>query len=182
MTSDIYLGLDISTSYTGWALIKSDGTVVDVGWIDITKIESMDAKADFVEKTFLKMEKPAKIFVEDNVLKFRNGSSTAHVIITLAKFNAIVCYICWKLWGISPVAIPSITARRLVGLKVPKGENAKDHVYNWAQNNSDKKFWSKREIKTGKRKGTLVPVNGTIDAADALLLVTAGLKTLPKTL
>lgn len=180
MTSEkTFLGLDISTSSTGWALVREDGTPIDIGWFDISRIEGMHRKADFVEKGLSAFRKPDGIFVEDNVLGFSSGGSTAHVIVTLAKFNAVVSHICWKLWDISPISIPAIRARSLVGLKVPRGQNTKEHVLRWASSRSDQKFWPTRLIKTGKRKGLEVPIQGCFDAADAFLLVNAGLKMQP---
>ena len=177
MTSNnIHLGLDISTSCTGWALIDSNLEPVDVGWFDIAKFEGIHLKADEVERGLLLLPKPSRIFVEDNVLGFTPGKSTAHTIITLAKFNAVVSHICWKIWGIAPQSIQSKKARTTVGLKIPKGENVKQHVLDWSMKRSDSKFWPTREMKSGKRKGESAPVHGCFDAADAFLLVNAGLK------
>jgi len=178
LTSKIYLGLDISTSSTGWALIDRSGNAIDIGWFSISKIEGLNKKADEVEIGLKKIQKPDGIFIEENVLGFSRGASSAGVIVTLAKFNAIVSNICWKLWGIEPVSIPAIRARSLVGLKVPRGENVKEHVLHWAKNKSDEKFWPTKVLKTGKRKGQVIPVQGCFDAADAFLLATAGLKTI----
>ena len=180
MTSDLILGLDISTSCTGWALLNPDGSLHDIGWFDLSDAEAMHEKADHIEKGLRSLPIPAKIFVEENVLGFRSGSSSAHVIITLAKFNAIVSYICWKIWNIAPVSIPAIRARSLVGLKVPKGQNTKEHVVKWAMERTDAKFWKTRTMKSGKRKGEEVLVHGSVDAADAFLLASAGLKNLDK--
>ena len=177
MTSeDVYLGLDISTSCTGWALTDKNGDPISIGWFDIAKIEGTHLKADEVERGLMALPKPTKVFVEDNVLGFTPGRSTAHTIITLAKFNAVVSYICWKLWGVPVVPIPSKKARSTVGLKIPKGENVKKYVLEWSMNKSDSKFWPTREIKSGKRKNEVVPMQGCFDAADAFLLVNAGLK------
>lgn len=129
-----------------------------------------------VEAGLRKLLRPTAIFVEENVLGFRAGSSTAHTIVTLAKFNAIVSHICWKIWSIAPESITATRARSVVGLKVPKGENAKVHVMNWAMNRTDESNWPTRQMKAGKRKGETVFVNGCVDAADAFLLVNSGLK------
>jgi hypothetical protein len=179
LTSDrIFLGLDISTSSTGWALVREDGSPIDIGWFDIAGIEGMYLKAEAVEAGLRALPRPDGVFVEENVLGFSSGGSTAHVIVTLAKFNAVVSHTCWRIWGIQPASIPAIRARSLVGLKVPRGENVKEHVLRWASARSDEKFWPRRVIKTGKRKGLEVPVQGCFDAADAFLLANAGLKTL----
>jgi hypothetical protein len=177
LTSEkVFLGLDISTSSTGWALVAADGTPIDIGWWDIAGIDGMHLKAEAVERGLRALPQPDGVFVEENVLGFSSGGSTAHVIVTLAKFNAVVSHTCWRIWGIPPISIPAIRARSLVGLKVPRGENVKEHVLRWARARSDDRFWPTRLIKTGKRKGLEVPVQGCFDAADAFLLVNAGMK------
>lgn len=175
-TSEVYLGLDISTSCTGWALANPDGSLVKLGWFETAGLPNFHEKADVVEAGLRNLPRPTAVFVEENVLGFRAGSSTAHTIVTLAKFNAIVSHLCWKIWGIAPESITSTRARSVVGLKVPKGENAKIHVMNWAMTRTDDSVWPTRQMKAGKRKGETVLVNGCVDAADAFLLVNAGLK------
>jgi len=176
LTSEVYLGLDISTSCTGWSLVNSDGSLVELGWFEISGMPTYHEKADFVESGLRRLPRPAGVFVEENVLGFRAGGSTAHTIVTLAKFNAIVSHLCWKIWGIAPESITSTRARSVVGLKVPKGENAKVHVVNWAMSRTEESVWPTRVMKAGKRKGETVLVHGCVDAADAFLLVNAGLK------
>ena len=178
MTSDLYLGLDISTSCTGWSLIDSSGNFYNMGWFDLSDCKNFYEKADAIENGLRELPVPKGIFVEEHVLGFRSGMSSAGVIVTLAKFNAVVCQICWKLWGIQPVSIMVKTARSKVGLKVPKGENAKVHVVAWARTRTPDSAWKTRIVQVGKRKGQTELVHGSEDAADAFLLVTAGLKTL----
>lgn len=178
MTSDVILGLDISTSCTGWALIDASGKLIDIGWFNIAGLDGPHEKADFIETGLKGLPSPAHVFVEENVLGFRTGSSTAHTIVTLAKFNAVVSHTCWRTWGVAPISIPAIRARSLVGLKVPKGQNAKEHVVKWAMERTPPDIWQTRTMKSGKRKGEEVLVHGSVDAADAFLLATAGLKTL----
>ena len=178
LTSNVILGLDISTSCTGWALVDTDGKLLDIGWFNISGLNGPHEKADFIESGLRGLPMPTHIFVEENVLGCRTGSSTAHTIVTLAKFNAVVSHTCWKVWNIAPVSIPAIRARSLVGLKVPKGQNAKEHVVKWAMERSPLELWQTRKMKSGKRKGEEVLVHGSVDAADAFLLATAGLKTI----
>lgn len=177
MTSDLYLGLDISTACTGYSLVDKNGKLVKLGWFELSEFEGLHKKADFIEKKLRELPTPKMIFVEENVLGFRAGSSSAHVIITLAKFNSLVSYLCWKIWNIAPVSIPAISARKTVGLKIPKGENVKIHVLEWAKNKIGPEYnWPTKVMKTGPRKGTTILQPGCTDAADAYLLVNAGLK------
>jgi hypothetical protein len=156
--------------------VNPDGSLFRLGWFEIAGMPTYHDKADFVEAGLRDLPRPAGIFVEENVLGFRAGGSTAHTIVTLAKFNAIVSHLCWKIWGIAPQSITSTRARSVVGLKVPKGENVKLHVVKWAMERTDESVWPTRVMKAGKRKGETVLVDGCVDAADAFLLANAGLK------
>ena len=177
MTSEYYLGLDISTACTGYSIIDKDGALIDIGWFELSGLEGLHAKADFVEKKLRALPTPTGVFVEENVLGFRPGSSSAHVIITLAKFNALVSHLCWTIWSIAPVSIVSISARKTVGLKVPKGDNVKIHVLEWAKSKIGASYtWPTKVMKAGPRKGAVILQPGCTDAADAYLLVNAGLK------
>jgi hypothetical protein len=147
-----------------------------MGWFDLSSKDSFYDRADLIEEGLRKLPKPQCVFVEEHVLGFRAGMSSAGIIVTLAKFNAVVCHICWKIWGIKPKTIMVKTARSTVGLKVPKGENAKEHVVAWAVSRTPSNAWKTRVVKVGKRKGQTEYVHGSIDAADAFLLVNAGLK------
>ena len=168
------LGLDISTSCTGYALIDVEtAALMTLGWIDTSKDAGAYAKAEHVRTRLLELPRPSFIVVEEHVLGFRAGSSTAGTIVTLAKFNAVVSYVCARDLGIDPVSLQVMTARRLVGLKVPRGSNAKEHVIAWAQMKEPGEWWKTRTLKSGPRRGQVVLDGGCDDAADALLLVHA---------
>ena len=67
-----------------------------------------------------------RIYVEQSLQSFRSGFSSAQTLSLLSKINGIVSWICYNLFGIEPEYIAATSARKLCGIKVPKGQKAKD--------------------------------------------------------
>lgn len=125
------LSLDISTSITGWSIFSEDGQLVCYGaWITKTKklksgtvFGDVFEKAEYIEKELKKLKEDfafSKIVVEDALVKANRGRSTAHVIALLIKFNSIISWQCYKIFGVQPEYIEARTARKRLGIKIPK--------------------------------------------------------------
>ena len=78
---------------------------------------------------------PDSIFIEQSLMAFRPGFSSAKTILTLAKFNGILSYVCQQDFGVEPQYIGASTARKSCGIKIPKGEKAKDVVLQYVLDN-----------------------------------------------
>jgi len=167
------LGLDISTSCTGYAIVDSNGTPIFVGSVDLTKLDNVFEKANSVLATVVDIIHSNKIditniFVEESLQAFRPGMSSANTICSLAKMNGLVSYLFANYYQLTVVPIASQTARKSCGIKIIKGINTKkqvlDHlILNQLQN------W---EIPQKKKKNECV--NQVLDAADALVIALAG--------
>ena len=60
------LGLDISTSCTGWCVIDQSGSLIDMGYIFLSSEKTFFDKAEKVKKTFLSIRSQhdiQKIFI-----------------------------------------------------------------------------------------------------------------------
>ena len=124
------LGLDISTSIIGVCLLK-DNKIVKTDYIDLRKISGLLHKAKVVEDYMLhnlKDEKIEHIFIEQALMFFRRGGSTAKTMSTLQNFNGVVSWLCFKLLELEPQYVTPISARSKCGIKVPRGKKAKDVV------------------------------------------------------
>ena len=64
------------------------------------------------------ISKIEKIYIEESLQAFRPGLSSAQVILTLGRFNGIVSWICYKVFGFEPQYIGATTARKALGIKV----------------------------------------------------------------
>lgn len=124
------LGLDVSTSIVGVCLLD-DNKIAKVDYIDLRKVSGLLHKAKAVEDYIninLKEYKIDHIFIEQALMFFRRGGSTAKTMAILQNFNGVVSWLCFKLLGIEPQYITPISARSKCGIRVPRGKKAKEVV------------------------------------------------------
>lgn len=165
------IGLDISTSLTGFTVLNEDGSILHNEVIDLRskKLESMFDKALTVKNRLLEIKhlyNVKDIFIEQSLNAFRPGLSSAQVILTLGKFNGIVSWICYEIFQKEPEYIGASTARKSIGIKVEKGQNAKEIVLKHVL---DTEPTFKVDYTP---KGN--PKPGTYDRADSLVIAKAG--------
>jgi len=170
------LGLDISTSITGYTILDDTGNVIECSYIDLKKEHGLFEKAAKIDKVLLGLYKKYsfdKIWIEESLQKFAMGKSSASTIAALSKFNGIVSWISWQLCPVVQF-IPAISARKQIGLKMIKGIKGKDIVMLHMMNNEP---WFKVEYKkTGKIK------DHCFDMADSFVIAKAGfMKTVANT-
>jgi len=126
------LGLDISTSITGYTLLDSDGQVVEIGHIDLRKTRNFFEKARVVEDklnditAFTTLD---AVYIEQSLHTFRTGRSSAQTLSLLSKFNGVVSWMCYNLFALEPQFLAATSARKLCGIKVPKGRKGKEVVF-----------------------------------------------------
>lgn len=122
------LGLDISTSIIGVCVLK-DNKIVHTDYIDLRKVGDFFSKAATVDEYFQNLEYPIEhIFIEQALMFFRRGGSTAKTMATLQRFNGVVSWLAHKRFDIIPEYVTPIGARSKCGIKVSKGKKAKEVV------------------------------------------------------
>jgi hypothetical protein len=134
----LILGLDISTSITGITLLDDNGEVKVMNAIDTRKYKNFFQKAEAVKKVLTDLSnsyKVEEIFIEQSLQSFRSGFSSAKTLSTLSRFNGIVSWMCYSLWNLEPQYLAATSARKLCGIKVPKGEKAKPVVLQYVLDN-----------------------------------------------
>ena len=132
------LGLDISTSITGITLLDDNGEVKVMNAIDTRKYKNFFQKAEAVKKVLTDLSnsyKVEEIFIEQSLQSFRSGFSSAQTLSTLSRFNGIVSWMCYSLWSLEPQYLAATSARKLCGIKIPKGEKAKPVVLQYVLDN-----------------------------------------------
>ncbi len=179
------LGLDISTSSTGWSVLDTEGTLIEQSYIRLDKIKNTMEKATEVTTALSRIKEKyniTSVFIEENLQMFRPGLSSAKVLITLARFNGMVTLISYKVFGVEPEFLNENAARKLVGLKIDrkdKSKTTKEKVLEWVDDELNQSYtWPKRTLKSGPRKGTEVYESGCYDIADAHVIARAGHKLL----
>ena len=126
------LGLDVSTSIIGVCIYDDKKEeIVKTDYIDLRKVGGLLHKAEAVENYInqnLINQKIDYIFIEEALMFFRRGGSTAKTMSVLQRFNGIVSWLCFKILQVSPRYVTPISARSRCGIKVPRGKKAKEVV------------------------------------------------------
>jgi len=169
----VILGLDISTSITGATILDTEGEIIyNEAW-DTRKFKNMFAKAQFIKERLLDAYEHGidnssaieHIFIEQNLQSFRSGFSSAKTLSTLSKFNGIVSWMCYDALEIEPDYVAAPTARKLSGLRIPRGTKAKEVVLRHVE----KQGWL--EIEYTKHGN---PKPQYYDRADSIIIAKAG--------
>lgn len=163
------LGLDISTSITGFTILDDSGDVVLCDYINLKKFDNLYQKAHRVDNVLTDLfsqNKIEQVWVEESLQMFSSGMSSAKTLSTLTKFNGIISWTCWDKFGITPEHIAAVSARKECSIVVPKGKRGKDCVMEYML---DKEPWFVVEYgKTGKIKPHFY------DMADSFIVAKAG--------
>lgn len=165
------LALDISTSITGIAIVQ-DGQILESSYWDTRNKKHFPTiyyKAKFIKDKIGDIKdrhKISHIYVEQSLHSFRSGFSSAQTLSTLSRFNGIISWICWEMFGIEPSMIAATSARKQAGLTIKRGENAKQRVFEFIVDN-----YSKVSIEYTKHGN---PKPGILDMCDAIIIALAG--------
>ncbi len=114
--------------------------------------------------------------MEESAKRFSPGFSSAGTIITLAKFNGIMCYLLYKKYGLVPTELNVRTARTKIGLKI----NTKDKSKTTKQKVLDhvKSINPTFPLIKHKRNGMMVESKINEDRADSWVVAEAARKIL----
>tara|TARA_B100000886_G_scaffold18884_2_gene12171 strand:+ start:19159 stop:19725 length:567 start_codon:yes stop_codon:yes gene_type:complete len=141
------LGVDVSTSITGFAVV-SDGQLLYYDSIDLRRYKNIFDKTIAIKEKILDLYEmyqlnnddnssagfgdsmyPIKhIYIEQPFTFFNSGGSSAKTMAALQKFNGIVSWLLFEVFEIRPEYIGATSARKQVGIKVPRGQKAKQVV------------------------------------------------------
>lgn len=142
----LILGLDVSTSVTGVCIINPDiqsddkgSHILHLDRIEFKKCKTLWDKADLtaVELSELLKKFPGeyRVALEEPLMGFRTGMSSAATITTLMRFNGIVSYISREIFKVDPEYISSSHARKLCGIKMQRtsiaGMSGKEQVFKY---------------------------------------------------
>ena len=161
----VTLGLDISTTCVGYAFTK-DKEILDMGFIDIKKQITPREKVFFVLE-FLNnisyIDEVDKIYVEDNLSGFAGGRTSQQVIVKLAKFNAVLCFVIEDTFEIEVKNINPMTARKYVfGKARVKGIKAKEFVKMKVEQMYDTSKWCKETTRGNWDKRNIDMYDGLV--------------------
>ena len=165
------LGLDVSTSITGATVLDDEQIVYCEAWDYRNKklYPSLLTKASETKRRLRELKKNfdiKNIYIEKNLQSFRSGFSSAKTLSTLSAFNGIVSWLCYEVFSKEPENISALSARKMCGIKIPKGEKAKPVVLKYLLDNEP--CFSIEYTKFGN------PKPGEYDRADSIVIARAG--------
>jgi len=177
------LGIDVSTSITGFAIV-ADEQIVFYDSVDLRKFKDVFDKAIAIKEKLLDLYEMYQcdndssmrigssqfpiehIYIEQPFTFFNSGGSSAKTMAALQKFNGIVSWNVFELFEIKPKFIGATSARKLTGIKVPRGQKAKQVVLEHLLN-TEPAF----KIEYTKHGN---PKPESYDRADAIIIAKAG--------
>ena len=164
------LGLDVSTSITGYTLLDGDKIILNGAW-DTRKYKDFFEKVIHVKTGLEEIYEQyggqiEAVYIEQSLQSFRSGFSSAKTLSTLSRFNGIVSWIVFDQYKIKPEYVAATSARKLCGIKVPRGQKAKAVVLKFLLDNEP------GFVIDYTRHGN--PKPESYDRADSLVIAKAG--------
>ena len=160
----VTLGLDASTTCVGYAFTE-DKKILDMGFIDIKKEKTPKDKVqkvlDFLHQISY-IDNVNDINIEDNLSGFAGGRTSQQVIIKLAKFNAILCFMLEN-FEYNVNSINPMTARKQVfGKARVKGKKAKEFVQEEIEKMYNTNKWCKETARGNWDKRNIDMYDGLV--------------------
>lgn len=181
----VVLGVDASSTTIGYTILEVRDKIVsilDISYISLDMYEDLVDKAKFAEEKLKELYNKYsfnEIYIEEDLQKFKSGSSSSHVIRKLSRFNGMITYILYHLTGHKPTHLDVNYARKLVGCKVikTKPSTTKNQVLEWVKRNFYQNklviSWPTKLITRGKFKGQTVEIKECFDMADSYVIAYA---------
>lgn len=137
------LGLDVSSTCTGVTILEGDARSfvrVHMSHIDLTKKcddiwDKIDVVRSFLDANFRSglLQNIDHVGIEEALISFRPGMSSAQTITTLVRMNMITAHLVRDIVGLTPQFIPAPTARKLCGIRTQQvkkcGKPVKQQVF-----------------------------------------------------
>ena len=179
------LGIDVSTSITGFAIV-AEGEIVFYDSVDLRKYKNLFEKAERIKEALFnlldnyqydreehwladdqdKENKINHIYIEQSLHMFMGGKSSAKTLSTLTRFNGIVSWLAYEMFEMEPKYIAATSARKHAGIKVPRVQKAKQVVLQYLLDNEP--AFRVEYTKHGN------PKPESYDRADAIVIAKAG--------
>lgn len=175
------LALDVSTSIVGVTILR-DTEILLIDYIDFKKCNSIFDKTDVVS-TYLDgvlggEHKIQIVAVEEPLMSFSMGMSSAKTITTLFRFNGMVSLLTHQKFKMEPIYISASHARKVCGIKVQQkkkcGLSHKQQTFNHMMANDLKHIVWPTKKQTKKNVNPPV-VEWAYDCVDSYVIAKAGL-------
>jgi len=180
------LGIDVSTSITGFAIV-AEGQLLYYDSVDLRKYKNIFDKTIALKEKLMDIyemyqldneDEPSwghskypleHVYIEQSLHMFMGGKSSAKTLSTLTRFNGIASWLVYELFEVTPKFIGATSARKRAGIKVPRGQKAKQVVIEHLLENEP--AFKIEYTKHGN------PKPESYDRADAIVIAHAGYAT-----
>lgn len=164
------LGLDISTSVIGMAVMDLDKNLIEYKNLKLSSKMELEFRCyNFKREVYELFEKYAfdRIYVEQPAMMFGGGKTTAQTMSKLQRFNGMCCFAVYNETLLIPDLIHANTARKKMNISIPRNvKKKKTYIVEQVKNKYPSFTY---EI---TRHGN--PKPGTDDIADAIVIAHAG--------
>lgn len=128
----LILGLDISTSTVGAAIIDEDtDEIKSLFYVSLKKEKGLLNKIKLLKNELQKQELPiSHVAIEEPLVMFKEGFSRAQILSLLSQFNGMSQFLVFLLYNVDPIMYNVNNARKrsFPELKFPKGKKRKELV------------------------------------------------------
>lgn len=164
------LGLDISTSIIGVSgLDSNERKLHKLSYINLKDGKSLFEKAMIFKDEMKRLPLTvSSIAIEEPLVMYKSGFSSAQVLSKLSMFNGMCSIIAAETFGVEPIYYNVSTARKLAypTIKFPKGDDRKQIVWDHVNQEFPDVEWF-----YGPRSGKLI--KQCYDMADACIIALA---------
>lgn len=147
----IVLALDVSTRIIGYTVMSNEFEVLDCNYWDLSKIDKMIDKAEYVYKALQELQHEYNITdvaIEECVSKFSGGRSSIKTISKLFFINILTQYQCFRIFNIYPTLLNVRRARNLADIKVNRGDDSKEVVFGIVKSRHENINWPRMKRDT----------------------------------
>lgn len=180
MTSNI-LGLDVSTNIIGYTILSEEGKYLDSGFCDLDSKKTTVQKAAQFHHVLRELNDRyhiSSVWIEEPFMMFAKGGSSAQTMSKLSSFNGMIQYACLNTFEFDPSMINANHARKTLGIKIQRekicGISTKEQILSWVKNEIPNFDWPTKTLKSGPRKGLIIPAPSCYDIADSYVVAKSG--------
>jgi len=166
----MFLGFDISTSIIGVSCISKHGEIIFCEHCDLRKnkglFEKIETLREFLADVRFLQVAAQEIWIEEPFVFFNSGGSSGKTMALLQRFNGMASLAIRDVFHMDPQYIGASQARKLNGIKIPRGTKAKEEVLKFLLDIAPE--FKVEYTKHGN------PKPGYYDRADSVIIARAG--------
>ena len=124
------LGLDISTSVIGMAVMDCDHKLIHYRNLKMSSKEDLEIRCwQFKQELLSLFEDYAfdMVYVEQPAMMFGGGKTTAQTMSKLQRFNGMCCYAVYTQTFLVPQLVHANSARKKMNISIPRNVKKKKH-------------------------------------------------------